>query len=840
VKRKRILMLIAALALLSMTGKAAPRPKAQMKEAAIAAINAERARVRKAPRPAGEVKLLKQSVGYEIYGFEHGGFAVVSSDDLVPELLGVSSKRYSEGRNTNFQWWLSAMSDAVDYAVQNNIALAPIAPDPAKFPTQVGPLMTTEWDQLDPYNMLLPLSNGGDRLYTGCVATAMAQVLNYYKVPEHGVGQRTIYYPQYDTSGSAITATFEDDYYDWDNMLDNYAVQPYNDAQAQAVALLMRDCGVAADMQYGGYQESGSGAYSTDAAEGLRTYFGLTDATCYERDGYNGPGYSDQDWMDMVFTALSEDGPIYYGGSSYYSGGHAFVLHGYNAQGMVYVNWGWSGDDDGYYDISLLNPSYYQFSTGQDMIIGVRGERRELVDKELTLDEAGSLNSLITEEELGYVGTLTLTGNINSSDLLYLRKLAGVDEYNERTDGRLHDLDLSQAHIVEGGNPFLIDGTARLTTTENELPERAFYGCRQLKSLKLPAGLKHWGDGALALCTQLSDLEIGAPDAEADFVIDEQGMVWNVNDATDLIAVLPSTSGDLEIPDGTVNIRNYALAGCARLNAVIIPASVTTIGREAFRNASSMSELRVKGKEVPTLAGNDVFTGMSMSACTLYVRSGMKTKFGQKAQWKDFINVVEFGTTVKVRNTIRKYGEENPEFTFNILGDYVEGMPEMTCEATPLSPAGRYPIYISPGTITDELVEFEDGYLVVQKVEATATVVNATREQGQPNPEFELTFEGLVNDETVPVWISEPVFTCEADETSEPGEYPITVTAEAESYKLAFVAGVLTVTESVGTGIAQPSTLNPQRSTTYDLSGRRIDRPTKGVYIQNGRKVILK
>ena len=833
-------MLTVALALLSMTGKAAPRPKAQMKEAAIAAINAERARVRKAPRPAGELKLLKQSVGYEIYGFEHGGFAVVSSDDLVPELLGVSSKHYSEGRNTNFQWWLSAMSDAVDYAVQNNIALAPIAPDPAKFPTQVGPLMTTEWDQLDPYNMLLPLSNGGDRLYTGCVATAMAQVLNYYKVPEHGVGQRTIYYPQYDTSGSAITATFEDDYYDWDNMLDNYAVQPYNDAQAQAVALLMRDCGVAADMQYGGYQESGSGAYSTDAAEGLRTYFGLTDATCYERDGYNGPGYSDQDWMDMVFTALSEDGPIYYGGSSYYSGGHAFVLHGYNAQGMVYVNWGWSGDDDGYYDISLLNPSYYDFSQGQDMIVGIRGERRDLIEKSVDLADAGKLSSQITAEEAEVVGTLTVTGEVNSTDLRYLRQLAGCDEYGEKTKGSLHTLDLSGARIVAGGNAYLIDGSNGLVTTDDQLPERAFYGCRQLKSLKLPSGLTHWGDGALALCSRLETIEIGTPAEGADFRIDQNSMVWNAADETDLIAVLPSLAGELTVPQGTVNIRPYALAGCARLNKIVLPQSVTTIGREAFHNAAGLMEFRVNSKEVPTLGGADVFAGVNTYNCMLFVPSGMKTKFAQKAQWKDFVNVTEFGTTIKVRNTIRRYGEENPTFNFQILGDYVSGQPEFECEATPQSPAGRYPIHILPGTITDENVDFEDGYLVVQKVDARATVVNVTREQGQPNPEFELMFEGLVNDETVPVWKTEPVFTCEADENSEPGEYPITVTAEAESYKLMFVEGTLTVTESTtppATGITQHPTATTQHP-LYDLQGRRVKQPTKGVYIQNGRKVV--
>ena len=812
----------------AMTVVAAPRTKAQMKEAAVKAINEQRMMKRMAPRQAAEMKTLKKAAGYEIMGFENGGFAVVSTDDLVPEVLGVSVSPYSNGENTNFQWWLNAVNGAVEYAVTNNVALAPIAPDPGKFPTQVGPLMTTKWDQEGPYNNLLP-GNSSRRVLTGCVATALAQVLNYFKVPEHGIGQRTIYY-----NSTPVTANFEQDVYDWDNMRDTYNYGQYSDVEANAVAVLMRDCGVASNMDYG---LDGSGAYSTDAADGMRKYFGFTEAVCYERDNYYGyKYYSDEEWMDMVFTAISEDGPIYYGGADSYYGGHAFVLHGYDATGKVYVNWGWSGEDDGYYDISLLNPSYYKFSIGQDMIIGIKGERRELVEKDITLEQAGTLSTLISAEEMSNVGTLTLSGNINSSDLLFLRKLAGVDENNERTDGYLRDLDLSGAVIVEGGNPYLIDGSRRLTTANDELPERAFYGCRQLQTLKLPAGLKHIGDGALALCSQLGNIEIGAPAEEADFVIDEYGIVWNATDTTDLISVLPSTSGELNIPSGTVTLHNYALAGCSRLSKVVLPATLTTIGREAFRSAVAMQELRVNGKSVPTLTGNDVFAGVSTS-CALYVRSGMKDKFAQVAQWKDFANVVEFGTTVKVRNTIRYYGEENPEFTYQMIGDYVEGKPEFSCEATPQSPAGRYPIIISRGTITDESVDFQDGYLVVQKVKAIATVDNVTREAGQPNPEFTLTFSGLVNDEMVPVWLEEPVFTVEADETSAPGEYPITVTAVAESYELTFNAGVLTVT-AVVTGLTTVDETDSHETVYYDLNGRRVDNPQHGIYVKKtGTKV---
>jgi hypothetical protein len=836
-KRNRM-MLWGFLVMMALMANAAPRTQAQMKEAAAKAINVERSGKKMAPRQAAALKVLKTTDQYQVIGNEQGGFAVIAADDLVPEVLGVSMSKYSEGQNENFKWWLEAIQGAVQYAVQHNVKLNTIAPDPNKYPTEVGPLMTTKWDQDEPFNDLLPQSIYGGQCITGCVATAMAQVLNYYKVPVSGIGTRTIYYPQYNTSGTPITANFGDHVYDWDNMLDEYTYGNYNEAQVNAVATLMRDCGVAADMQYGGsnYTENGSGAYSTEAAAGLRTYFGIADAECLERDYY-----SDADWMDKVYTALSEDGPIYYGGASYSSGGHAFVLHGYRADGMVYVNWGWSGDEDGYYNIDLLNPGYYHFDMGQDMIIGVKGAPRELTEENVELAEAGTLNTFLGDDKIGTVGTLKITGNINGTDLRQIRRLGGVDEKGEKTDGYLQVLDLSEAHIVNGGDAYLTDNGKALTTADDELPAKAFFGCKYLRTVKLPAGLKSWGEGALGLCNQLRELEIGTPAEDASFkIVDE--IVWN-NDQNEIVAVLPTKSGELSIPKGTVELHNAAMAGCARLSKVVIPVSLTKIGRDAMHGCSGLSEIRIASKEVPELGGADVFTGVSFTNCKLYVPAGTKSKYTQQAQWKnfkgsDFDNIVEYGSSVKVRNTIRKYGEENPKFVYSVSGDPITGEPELTCEATPDSPAGKYPVVISLGTITDENVDLYDGYLIVQKVDATATVENASREEGQPNPEFTLVFDGLVNNETVPVWTVEPVFTCEADENSPVGEYPITVTATAESYKLTFVAGVLTVTEST-TGVRQIENGELRMENSfYNLAGQRVKEPSKGLYIQKGKKFV--
>ena len=820
-KRNRM-MLWGFLVMMALMANAAPRTQAQMKEAAAKAINVERSGKKMAPRQAAALKVLKTTDQYQVIGNEQGGFAVIAADDLVPEVLGVSMSKYSEGQNENFKWWLEAIQGAVQYAVQHNVKLNTIAPDPNKYPTEVGPLMTTKWDQDEPFNDLLPQSIYGGQCITGCVATAMAQVLNYYKVPVSGIGTRTIYYPQYDTSGTPITANFGDHVYDWDNMLDEYTYGNYNEAQVNAVATLMRDCGVAADMEYGGSNsiENGSGAYSQEAAAGLRTYFGIAEAECLERDDY-----SESAWMDIVYRSLSEDGPVYYGGASYSSGGHAFVLHGYREDGKVYVNWGWSGDED--------------------MIIGVKGAPRNLTEESVELTKAGTLSSKLGDDMIGTVGTLKIKGDINSTDLRQIRRLAGIDENGEKTDGRLQHLDLSEANIVSGGKAYLIDGNKQLTTEDNVLAERAFYGCKYLKSIKLPKGLKTWGEGALALCLQLTDVEVGTPAADADFKIVD-AIVWN-NAQDEIIAVLPSVSGSFDIAKGTKSLHNYALAGCARLSKVVLPASLKTLGTEALRNCSGLQEIRVVSKEVPELLGADVFTGISLTSCQLYVPAGSKTKYAQKAQWGDFKgsnydNIVEYGSSVKVRNTIRKYGEDNPKFVYVVSGDPITGEPVLSCEATRTTPAGKYPVTISLGTITDENVELFDGYIVIQKVNATATVENATREAGQPNPEFSLVFDGLVNDEVVPVWLEEPVFTCEADENSPEGEYPITVTATAESYKLTFVAGTLTVTPSTTGIVSVNADAKTKSDVIFDLSGRRVSESAmnKGLYIRNGKKLVRK
>lgn len=733
---RKALCLSAVLFIIAQVAMALPRTQSQMKSAAMKALNSHRSTRNMAPS-ATELEVLRATAELQVIGSTDGGFAVVAVDDALPAVLGVSLSHYSGGHNPNFEWWLTATAQAAAHIASSKMPMHVTTPDPIKYPEEVAPMLTTKWDQDTPYNNLCPVFNGSVRCLTGCVATAMAQVLNYHKTPQHGQGARTIYYPKNRPSGEAVTANFEEDYYDWDNMLDIYTPGNYMDEQADAVALLMRDCGVAANMEYGGPID-GSGAYSDEAAEGLRLYFGFEKAECLDRSRFNEPA-----WMDIIYRELSENGPLYYGGASYSSGGHAFVFDGYNAEGMVSVNWGWSGDDDGFFHVSQLNPSYYNFNMQQDMIIGIQSSNHsKVLEKSVVTTAGGQLRELVEssiDDEDATIGSLTVEGPLNGSDLLYLRLLAGKDTEEVSHDGKLRILDLTKA-VLE----------------QNTLPEATFKGCTSLRRVRLPEKL-------------------------------------------------------------------------------------ATIGDEAFYGCDKLTEMRVTCKSVPELQGENVFYGMPFGMAKLFVLSGMKAKYTQAAQWKQFgeANIFQVGTTVKARNAARVYGQPNPELKYTVTGDAIEGEPSMICEAKTDSPVGRYAIYISAGSVVNsEAVNFADGYLIVQKADAKATVADAERFVGEPNPKFKLRYDGLVAGDSEPAWTVEPTFVTMASEYSPAGEYLIMVQGgEAQNYNITFTYGKLTVKPALPSAITD---IEKERSTDtyYNLNGQRTEANRKGIYIRSGKKVL--
>ena len=314
------------------------------------------------------------------------GWVLVADDDRCIPILGYSKsgKFVTENLSPNIEDWLTGISTEIQYAIDNDIVADEkntllwkelYSGASTEFVNRgekvVNPLVQTRWNQSPYYNALCPYDyQYGELTVSGCVATAMAQVLKYWGYPEVGSGSHSYSTSSYGT----LYANFGGTQYDWNNM-PNRVTSPNN-----AVATLMYHCGVSVDMSYGVAATGGSGAYvisqytnSENCAEfAFKNYFGYKSSAHGEmKDNTN-----DSQWKSMMRTDLDAGRPLVYAGFG--NGGHCFVCDGYDNSDMYHFNWGWDGQNDGYYPLSALNPGSggagggsYSFTNNQQAIFGL-------------------------------------------------------------------------------------------------------------------------------------------------------------------------------------------------------------------------------------------------------------------------------------------------------------------------------------------------------------------------------------------------------------------------------------------------------------------------------------
>ena len=194
--------------------------------------------------------------------------------------------------------------------------------------------------------------------------------------------------------------------------------------------------------------------------------------------------------------------------------------------------------------------------------------------------------------------------------------------------------------------------------------------------------------------------------------------------------------------------------------------------------------------------------------------------------------------TISVKNGEREYGEENPTFEYTVEGGTINGTPSINCTATKTSPVGEYTISIEAGTVDYPNLILVNGTLTINKATLTATAKSYTIEQGQPNPEFEITYNGFKNGENETVLDKLPIASTTATSASEPGEYPITISGgEAQNYNFNYVEGTLIITPNVG--ICNTFSDMCPNQPLYNLQGVRVTTPRPGIFIQNGRKIVI-
>lgn len=274
------------------------------------------------------------------------GFTVISASDLTRDaILGYSETGSFDPENlpVNMRAWLDGYAAQIAAAEKSGCQTASYVRQRAATQRQpIAPLVTTYWNQSAPYNNRCPVL-GTRRSVTGCVATAEAQVLNYHKYPAKATGKISY---KWTNGGRNLECDFDTIPLVWDQMANIYNDKSTPE-QNDAVANLMLACGLASQMNYA---PSESGATSVNAAQGAYNYFGCTQAGIIL-----GGWLSFEDLNDYVYNYLAETGPLMYCGQSN-SGGHAFVCDGYSGDGYFHFNWGWGGMSDGYFVLNALNP----------------------------------------------------------------------------------------------------------------------------------------------------------------------------------------------------------------------------------------------------------------------------------------------------------------------------------------------------------------------------------------------------------------------------------------------------------------------------------------------------
>ena len=305
-----------------------------------------------------------------------------------------------------------------------------------------------------------------------------------------------------------------------------------------------------------------------------------------------------------------------------------------------------------------------------------------------------------------------------------------------------------------------------------------------VKSNGISCCVKKLGDNSLARCVNVSSLKLN----EGLESIGHQAIRWCRN------------IKELIVPNSVKEVWGAFLTEDHGLVSVVLGAGLETIHTDAFWGVSMnlKSFISLSTNPAKCVEPDRTFTSLPEDV-TLYVPLGSKSAYETAPGWDYFAgHIVEMDmspATVKVKDCAREYGDDNPTLEFETEGATLIGEPEIICSADKKSKVGTYEIEINKGTIKNYLVTFVPGTLTVTKAPLVVTAENYTITQGDKLPEFTASYSGFKNGENVSVLTKQPVFFCDANEASAPGEYPINVYGvEADNYNaISYVAGTLTV-----------------------------------------------
>lgn len=277
------------------------------------------------------------------------GYVIVAADDAVEPIVGYSSNNHFN--STTMPPQLQSMLQQIGHSIaeaakktheREKEATTSLLPKPP-----IQPLLNDiRWGQEKPYNSMTPIINQA-HAPTGCVATALAQIMYYHRYPARGMGESYYGYTNFFQSGKTVQLGAHGDY-EWEKMSPNYDVYAnHSEETSQAVGLLLYEVGAACNMKYGSQESYSSGA---NALKALQKHFNYPTARLIRR-----MNKSATEWEELIYNELAAERPVYLDGVAAQFG-HAFVCDGYDGKGYYHINWGWDGQANGYFKFSLLSP----------------------------------------------------------------------------------------------------------------------------------------------------------------------------------------------------------------------------------------------------------------------------------------------------------------------------------------------------------------------------------------------------------------------------------------------------------------------------------------------------
>lgn len=470
--------------------------------------------------------------------------------------------------------------------------------------TDIAPMLTTSWGQSSPYNNMCPTVRSS-HCQTGCVATAMAQIMNYHRWPLATEG-----IPAYEAYSYGLQVpALEPVAFAWDKMLDTYTSSA-TDEEREAVAQLMFYCGASVEMDYG---PSTSAAWEGDAARALVKYFGYASSV---REVFRNM-YGTTAWKNLIYRELAAGRPVFYGGMP--SGFlHQFVCDGYK-DGLFHMNMAWSFSANDYYDLDAID----QYPEGQSAIIGIcRAESADgsapaygetFAAEHLTLTVIGAEAVAVSGVEAAFTGELTIP-----------------------------------ATVEHGGR----------TWTVNTINYAAFEDSTGITSVSLPATVDVIGTRMVLGCTGVRSIAV-AEDNPWYKAVD--GVLMS-HDGKEMVAYpvdKPETA--YSVPEGVATLPASFFRGNQHLQQVTLPASLTTLDILTFRGCANLQKV-VSLNPSPRAIEDMAFDDDTYASATLVVPQGTAATYRRLAGWKEFKNIVEDSVETGVSATVQDGPKDASKF----------------------------------------------------------------------------------------------------------------------------------------------------------------------------------